>query len=129
MLGALAGLPAGTIRSYDYGTYQGYFAENYVATQLIAAGDRALFGWKEGTAELEFLKEMDGRVYPVEVKSGHVTQAKSLFSFAQKYLSEDLVVLSARLPGRRPKKRNGNICRNWFVPLDLAGSLRNILAK
>ncbi len=96
MLGAMSQLNPKTILSYDYGTYKGYFAENFIAQEFRYAGIRPLYSWREKTAEIEFLREKDGEVLPVEVKSGWVTQAKSLKVFAEKYKPLYKTVISAK---------------------------------
>ncbi len=95
ILGAISQLPAKTILSYDYGTYKGYFAENFIAQEFRYADVDPLYSWKEKTAEVEFLREVDGEVLPVEVKSGWVTQAKSLKVFTQKYSPIYRTIMSA----------------------------------
>ncbi len=96
LLGAISGLPPKNIWDYDYGSYKGYFAENFVAQEFRFAGCRSLYSWKKNTAEVEFLREENGRVLPVEVKSGRVTQAKSLKVYAEKYNPEYRTIMSAR---------------------------------
>lgn len=85
MLGAIADLSPQTILNYDYGTYKGFFAENFILQELLAANKGPLYTWHEGTAEIEFLLELQGIVVPIEVKSGGTTHAKSLGVFAKKY--------------------------------------------
>ena len=96
VLGALTDLDPKSILGYDYGTYKGYFAENYVAQEFLASGVHNLFGWRENTAELEFVRDIGGVIIPVEVKSGNVTQAKSLRMFFEKYRPPCKVILSAK---------------------------------
>ncbi|NIM17937.1 MAG: hypothetical protein GTO45_38665 [Candidatus Aminicenantes bacterium] len=48
------------------------------------------------TAELEFIREIDGEVYPVEVKAGHSGKLKSLNVFAAKYPVKYRTRISAR---------------------------------
>jgi predicted AAA+ superfamily ATPase len=96
ILGAISQLAPGVIRDYDYGTYKGYFAENFVAQEFKASGVDALYCWRETTAEVEFLREIEGKVYPIEVKSGWVTKSKSLNEFDRKYSPDYRVVMSAR---------------------------------
>jgi hypothetical protein len=55
-----------------------------------------LFSWQENKSEIEFIIESEGRILPVEVKSGWVTQAKSLKVFAQKYHPEFRTIMSAK---------------------------------
>lgn len=95
ILGSLAGLPPKTLLDYDFGTYKGFFAESFVAQEFTAAGAEELTCWRENTAEVEFLREREGLVLPVEVKSGWVTQSKSLGVFARKYNPPYRTILSA----------------------------------
>lgn len=85
ILGAVSGISPGSMLDYDYGSYKGYIAENFAAQEFLSAGHKNLYGWSEGTAEVEFLCEENGVILPVEIKSGWVTQAKSLKVFAEKY--------------------------------------------
>lgn len=96
ILGALSNLSHKVILDYDYGSYKGYFAENFVAQEFISSGTKELYCWKERQAEVEFLREKDGQVFPVEVKSGWITQAKSLKVFSEKYNPPFRTIFSAR---------------------------------
>jgi len=96
LLGAMSQLPPKAILDYDYGTYKGYFAENIVAQEFRCAGTDNIYSWRERTAEVEFLREVSGNVLPVEVKSGRITQAKSLKVFAEKYNPKYKTIMSAR---------------------------------
>lgn len=99
LLGALSQLPAKAILDYQFGTYKGYYAENAIAQAFKASDRDNIACWREGTAEIEFILDVDGEVVPVEVKSGWVTQAKSLKSFADKYKPRQSVVFSGRHAG------------------------------
>ncbi len=105
ILGALGKLPLKSILDYDYGTYKGFFAENFVAQEFQACRRDNLACWREGRAEVEFITEVDGRVVPIEVKSGWVTQAKSLGVFADKYHPPFSVVFSGRNLGIERQRR------------------------
>jgi len=96
ILGALSLLPPKNIIDYDYGSYKGYFAENFVAQEFKFSGNENICSWRERRAEVEFLKEENGNVYPIEVKSGWVTQAKSLKVFSQKYKPPYRTIMSAK---------------------------------
>lgn len=85
ILGAMSGLAPKVIYDYDYGSFKGYFAENFIAQEFLCAGFKKLYGWSEKNSEIEFLQEMEGKIIPVEVKSGLATQAKSLKVFRDKY--------------------------------------------
>ena len=98
ILAALSELSAKDILAYDFGTYKGYFAENFVAQELRAKDGikTNLYSWDEGSAEIEFLRQTDEGIIPVEVKSGWMTRAKSLQSFIERYQPKHSVILSAR---------------------------------
>lgn len=96
MLGALSHLSPKTILDYQYGTYKGYFAENFIAQEFIAAGYRDLYSWQDGRSEVEFVMDIDGDILPLEVKSGHVTHAKSLQKFVEKYAPKYRTIISGR---------------------------------
>lgn len=96
MLGAVSGLSPKMILDYDYKTYKGYMAENFVAQEFLCRDSSPLYGWREGHAEVEFLKEAGSQILPIEIKSGWVTQAKSLWAFAKKYNPPYRTVMSAK---------------------------------
>jgi predicted AAA+ superfamily ATPase len=113
ILGALSRLPVKSVLDYDYGTYKGYYAENFVAQEFRFC-QRDVTCWREGRAEVEFVCEVDGAAIPIEVKSGWVTQAKSLNSFAAKYHPPYCAVLSGRNLGADSR------VTKHFYPLYLA---------
>jgi uncharacterized protein len=77
--------------------------------------------WRENTAEVEFLLEVEGKILPIEVKSGWITQVKSLKVFVEKYHPQRLVTLSAKnFSADRAKGA-------YHIPLYLAGRLPRIL--
>ena len=108
ILGALSRLPVTSILDYDYGTYKGYYAENVVMQELLAANWDNLACWREGRAEVEFICEANGEVIPIEVKSGWVTQAKRLGVFFDKYAPPYCAVFSARNLNLDPRSRKRN---------------------
>ena len=95
ILGALSRLPVTTVLDYDYGTYKGYYAENFMMQELLVSHRDHLACWRERRAEVEFICEVDVAVIPIEVKSGWVTQAKSLRVFVDKYCPPYGAVFSA----------------------------------
>lgn len=123
ILGSMSDLSPKSILDYDYGSYKGYFAENFVAQDLLAAGKDKLFSWQERRAEIEFLMEMNGNVIPIEVKSGSVTKAKSLKVFAEKYNPPCQVVFSSK------PLDSGNRKIVHHYPLYLAGKFPALIAK
>jgi len=97
LLHRMLDIPASQILGTSYGTYKGYIAENFVATQLVTAGTRQLYTWRGKTSEIEFLIQPNGGEVPIEVKSGtHTKRAKSLHVYREKYKPAYAVKMSAR---------------------------------
>lgn len=115
ILGSMVGLSPKLILDYDYGSYKGYFAENFVAQELLCSGQDTLFCWQEHAAEVEFVVEILGHAIPLEVKSGSSTKAKSLKVFSEKYNPPHEVIFSSRPLDAGPKKYV------QYYPLYLAG--------
>ena len=68
--------------------YQGALAEQFVGQELLAAGGSEnfkLFYWsrakKSSSAEVDYLYVQDGKIVPIEVKSGPAGKLKSLHIF------------------------------------------------
>lgn len=95
LLGAMTDLDPKPLMSYDYGTYKGYFAENYVLQQLSANLGSTLYNWCENRHEIEFLLQHQGEIIPIEVKSGKVTKAQSLKKYGEKYQPKTSIIFSA----------------------------------
>ncbi len=59
--------------------FKGGMTENYVNTQFVRAGFQPYF-WRneKGSKEVDFLLSLEGRIIPVEVKSGEHDRATSL---------------------------------------------------
>lgn len=98
ILGALARVPPKSLYldSDLFTTFKGAFCENYVAQEFKYSGSGPLYSWMRNTAEVEFVREVDGLVYPVEVKSGRSGKLKSLNVFAEKYPVRYRTRISAR---------------------------------
>ena len=94
ILGAIADLPPKAILDYEYGSYKGFVAENFVAQELLAAGNSPLYCWKENESELEFLLVGDSSPIPVEVKAGASRRSRSLSVFRDKYHPPLRIILS-----------------------------------
>ncbi|MDP2752199.1 MAG: AAA family ATPase [Rhodocyclaceae bacterium] len=119
LLGAMADLSPEILLRYGFGSYQGYVAENFVAQELKAAGTHDLYSWQNRTSEVEFLLPVSTHIYPIEVKSGTVTRAKSLGFYQEKYSPPHAVVLSG--------KNGWQTGARWGWPVYAAGLLRNAL--
>lgn len=81
LLGAMSDLPPSAVLDGDalFTNFKGALTEQYVLQELIAAGlEPGYWSNDAGNAEVEFVIQCGGAVYPVEVKAGINTQAKSL---------------------------------------------------
>ncbi|NQU62862.1 MAG: ATP-binding protein, partial [SAR324 cluster bacterium] len=85
LLGCMLDLPIEAVISQDYGITKGYFAENFVAQEFRACGIEKIYAWTERNSEIEFLRVINNRIVPIEVKAGTRTQAKSLRQFFLRY--------------------------------------------
>ena len=94
LLGAALDLAPALLLRQDYGIVKGFFAENFVAAEWIAAGSSGLYSWIHRTSEVEFLLEHEGSVIPVEVKSGLRTRAQSLNQYILRYAPPYAVKIS-----------------------------------
>ncbi len=85
--------------------YDGAFVENYVAQELTAHSQSPLYYWrsKGGKAEIDFLYEHAGRIYPLEVKAGINPRSKSLRSYDLQF-SPSVLTRSTLLNLRRDGK-------------------------
>lgn len=120
LLHAMLDISASEIVSTSYGSYKGFTAENFVASQLIGAGVKRLYTWKGHTSEIEFLLLSRGEVIPIEVKAGmHTRRAKSLQVFKAKYHPP----LSVKMSGRNFSFSNSYL----NIPLYAAGDIFRIL--
>ncbi len=91
----MTNLAPASILNYDFGSFKGYLAENFVCQEFNAL-EKKIFYWHENTSELEFLFSENDKVTGVEVKSGQNTKAKSLTVFLKKYLKAKSIVFSTK---------------------------------
>ncbi|MCB1113465.1 MAG: ATP-binding protein [Chlamydiia bacterium] len=96
ILGALSELSPDVLMKQSYGSYKGYFAENFVAQEFLVAGFSSLYSWKEKQAKVDYLMEEKGLPIPIEVKAGKTAKAKSASLFQKKYNSPYKVILSGQ---------------------------------
>jgi predicted AAA+ superfamily ATPase len=102
--------------------YRGKLAEQYVSQELLISQNRELYYWAReehaSAAEVDYLIQREGRVYPVEVKSGRGGTLRSLHMLLAAYpeCPEGIVLYSGPY-GWRPESRFR------FLPLYFAGSL------
>jgi len=123
---AMSGRPADDVlRERDLlNTYNGALAEQFVAQELAASlgGDEPHW-WKRNAknaqAEVDFMVALNGRVQPIEVKSGAAGRLKSVHQLMKDHPSVlDAIVFSSAPFGELPTQRLR------FLPIYYAGSLR-----
>lgn len=98
-----------------FATFKGAFCENFVAQEFICKDQIQLYCWINNTSEVEFVRDFDGVVIPVEVKAGLSGKLKSLNIFSQKYKS----IYRLRLSSRQLEINNAAMMHSY--PLYLAG--------
>lgn len=92
--GIVLELSPNVLMMQDYGLTKGFFAENFVAGEFMAAGEHVLYSWLERNSEIEFLIEREGDIIPVEVKSGSRTKAQSLRQYLLRYSPHRAIKIS-----------------------------------
>lgn len=88
LLAAMGDLSVKTLLDNQlFSEFKGALAEQYALQELKAAGQKKIFYWSNdsGAAELDFIFEKEGKIYPLEVKANENLQAKSLKIFLLKY--------------------------------------------
>ena len=121
ILGALGNLAPKSLYDFNFGSFKGYIAEEFALQEMVHSGKEKLYSWRENTAEVEFLWEQDGQIIPIEIKSGWVTQAKSLKVYAEKYSPKTQIILSAK--NFSANKKSGI----YHVPLYLASRISELI--
>lgn len=91
-------MPADLVPTDDKASaFRGALAENYVLQQLTAAGLAPHYWGTLNRGEVEFIvRDGDGDVIPIEVKSGSNVTARSLTAYRTKYRPRYAVRISAR---------------------------------
>jgi hypothetical protein len=102
--------------------YRGKLAEQFVAQELIANHSADIYYWareaRGSNAEVDYLAVREGRIVPVEVKSGAGGSLRSLHMLLEKFPNcPEGVVLYSGTYAQRPEQRLA------FMPLYYAGSV------
>jgi predicted AAA+ superfamily ATPase len=102
--------------------FRGMLAEQFVGQELLAATDSELYYWsreeRSSQAETDYLIVHNGKIIPVEVKSGSKGRLRSLHLLHETFpnIDESIVFSSAAyIPQNDEKMR--------FLPLYYAGTL------
>jgi len=122
LLGAQAKLSASSLLHGEgvFSEFKGAFVENFVTQSLCAKGITPFYWHSEGKAEIDFLIESHGRVFPVDAKAGINLKSRSLHVFMEKYNPPCGVRMSLR-----NFERNGQFLN---IPLYAAENASGILA-
>ncbi|MGB2820074.1 MAG: ATP-binding protein [Phycisphaerae bacterium] len=102
--------------------HRGALAEQFVGQELLAAGQADLYYWarqaRGSSAEVDFLAVVDGRIVPIEVKSGPAGRLRSLHMLLETYPNcQPGCVLSSAPYSQRPDQDL------IFLPLYYAGAI------
>ncbi|MDR2698896.1 MAG: ATP-binding protein [Candidatus Methanoplasma sp.] len=82
-----------------YSLFRGAVAENYVLNELISSTWDVPYYWRSGgTAEVDFIAQIEGVAVPIEVKAGS-SKSKSLAEFIKRYRPKVAVTISAESGG------------------------------
>ncbi len=98
LLSAFTGImPDNIIRNELSELYRGALTENYVA-QTLKAGGYELYYWTcdAPVAEVDFVIQKEGKVVPIEVKSGENVNSRSLKHFQKLTQPEKMIRLSRK---------------------------------
>nr|WP_255695529.1 DUF4143 domain-containing protein [Pedobacter sp. MC2016-14] len=95
LLGAMVDMDVKTLLEGNnvFEEFKGALTEQFVLQQLIVLTGITTYYWsaENGTAEIDFLLQHNGKIIPVEVKAEENLKAKSLKVFCQKYNPETAV--------------------------------------
>ena len=77
--------------------FKGGMTENYVNTQLVSLGFKSYY-WRneKGTKEIDFIISINGKLIPVEVKSGEHVNSKSLGEYVRLFAPTYSVRISTK---------------------------------
>ena len=101
--------------------FKGALTESYVLNELKSNTNIPIFYWTadKGTAELDFLVQVESENIPIEVKASENLQAKSLKTFIEKYNTK--INVRTSMSDYREDEKLINI------PLYLIGNIANIV--
>jgi uncharacterized protein len=90
--------------------YRGAMAEQFVGQEMTVSQNGNLYYWnrqtKSSSAEVDYLAVLDGKIHPVEVKSGAAGSLKSLHLFVETYRNcGNALVFSMRPYAELPEQR------------------------
>lgn len=106
--------------------YKGYIAENFVQQEFAAQGVDPTFSWGDARAEIEFIAADDeGKIIPIEVKSGKRTRAKSLQSYITKCKPHRSIKLTGT-QGSSPLEKENIVLPLYYSQYAVSNYLKSI---
>ena len=109
----------------SYIQFKGAFAENYVMSQLKCLKVPVYFWRTQADAEVDFISDWEGILFPIEVKSADNTKAKSLQLFCKRFAPKIAFRTSLKNVG---DKVNGST-HEWSLPLYVLFKLKDYVKK
>ncbi len=102
--------------------HQGAMAEQYVGQEILAAQNSSLYYWsrsvKGSTAEVDYLAVIDGKIVPIEVKSGPAGRLRSLHLLLNTFQNCPFGIIFSSAPFSELKDQ-----KLKFIPLYYAYSM------
>ncbi len=102
--------------------YRGAMAEQFVGQEMASSQKEDIYYWsrrvKSSSAEVDCMAVIDGRIHPVEVKSGASGRLKSLHLFLEKYKNSSRGIVFSMRPYAELSEKN-----IVFIPLYFAFSV------
>lgn len=108
----------------SYKNFKGAFTENYVMSELKSGGIPCYFWRTKADAEVDFISDYKGSVFPLEVKSADNTKAKSLHLFCTRYEPKFAFKTSLKNVG----DNMDSVTHVWSIPLYVLFKLKNYVA-
>ncbi len=106
--------------------YRGALAEQFVGQELTRANDGEIYYWardkKGSSAEIDYLVTIDGKPYPIEVKSGKAGSLKSMHMILENYPDCPSGIVFSTRPFEKLEEQ-----KLIFLPLYYSGNTTNLI--
>lgn len=109
----------------SYIQFKGAFTENYVLSQLKCLKVPAYFWRTQADAEVDFISDWEGVLFPIEVKSADNTKAKSLQLFCKRFSPKIAFRTSLKNVGDNVKDSTHEWCLPLYILFRLKDYVKN----
>ena len=109
----------------SYIQFKGAFNENYVLSQLKCLKVPAYFWRTQADAEVDFISDWEGVLFPIEVKSADNTKAKSLQLFCKRFSPKIAFRTSLKNVGDNVKASTHEWCLPLYILFRLKDYVKN----